>query len=87
MTQWMKVNPNPLRVLKPSRKLYINFYIERKSLMQKRSLSMTNGEMLLTKNLQKFLQIHRKHIRHLSTIDVLSVWNKLINWQLTPRDQ
>ena len=27
----MKVNPNPLRVLKPSRKLYINFYIERKS--------------------------------------------------------
>ena len=87
MTQWMKVNPNPLRVLKPSRKLYINFYIERKSLMQKRSLSMTNGEILLTKNLQKFLQIHRKYIRHLSTIEVLSVWNKLINWQLTPRDQ
>lgn len=48
---------------------------------------MTNGETFLTRNLQKILKIHKKYIRHLSTIDLLSVWNKLINQQLTAGDQ
>lgn len=39
------------------------------------------ANILLTKYFQK---VHKKYIRHWSTIDLLSVWSKLPSWQLTP---
>lgn len=48
---------------------------------------MTNRVMFLSKYLQKVPKIHKKHIRGLSTIDLVSVWSKLVNWQLVPGDQ
>lgn len=82
----MKINSNPLRVLKPYRILHINFYIERKLLLQYRGVSMANRVIFLTKYLQKFLTIPKKIYQMLEYYR-LTIWSELSHWQLTPRDQ
>lgn len=69
----MKINFNSLRVLKPYRILYINFYIEMKSLIQKRVTLTPQSDILnqvFTEGSQNTQKIHQTLEYYRSTVSL-----------------